>query len=84
MTDPDRPKKPRPTFEAAVEALCLKYGYSDWAIIARADSRAAKGWWVAGDGKDPVDDHERALLLYARMGVLQETITTHLKTPPAI
>ena len=77
-------KKPIPNFEDAVEALCLKYGYSDWAFVVRKPDRSAKGWWVAGEGKDAIDDRERALLILAEFHVLQDTITAHLKNPPPL
>ncbi len=77
-------KKPRPNFESAIEAVCKRYGFSDWAVIARKGDRSTTGWWVAGDGRDPVDDNERALLLHARMAVLQDTIIAYLKAPRPI
>ncbi len=85
MTDPDEPtKKPRPTFEAAIEAVCRRYDYTDWAVIARKDNRSAAGWWDAGDGKDVIGDHERMLLLHARLGVLQKTILDAVMAPRPI
>lgn len=80
----DQPKKPIANFETAIEALCQRYGYADWAVVARKADSSVKGWWVAGDGKNIVKDRERALLLHGEVAVLQDTIITDLKTPRII
>ena len=70
-----KPRPPRPAaFRTAIEALCERYGFADWAIVAVAVDGSRKAWWVAGDGKNPVGDDDRAGVLHFEMSKLQATI----------
>lgn len=77
---PEKTKRVTP-FRNAIEAVCEKYGFADWAIIARAVDGTKKAWWVAGDGNNPIGDEDRSGLLLFEMAKLQASIVEMAITP---
>lgn len=90
MADKEPKKKPALPFEKAVEVLFERHGYVDYAIVARSVDGEKRGFWLAGDGQNPLGDEDRSLLLHGDMEVLQGTIIDRAKArlksgkPPSV
>lgn len=79
MAEKEPKKKPNLPFEKAVEMLFERHGYVDYAVVARSVDGEKRGFWLAGDGQNPLGDEDRSLLLHGDMEVLQSTIIDRAK-----
>lgn len=57
--------------------MFARYGVLDFAFVLRRSDGSAEGGWEAGDGTDPIDDHNRQNLILAELVRLQDSLLEH-------